>query len=52
MIVYLDASALVKRYVAESGSAELAELVECASLLGTSIVSRAEVATALGKPHG
>lgn len=49
MIVYLDASALVKRYVAEAGSADVSELVEHATLAGTAIVSRAEVAAALGK---
>jgi len=32
MIVYLDASALVKRYVAEPGSAEVAQLI-CGPIL-------------------
>ena len=49
MIVYLDASALVKRYVAEAGSDEVAALVDTASVVGTSIISRAEVAAALAK---
>lgn len=49
MIVYLDASALVKRYVAETGSAEVAALIEGAEALGTGVVSRAEVAAALAK---
>lgn len=49
MIVYLDASALVKRYVEEVGSGEVASLVEVASVVGTSIVSRAEVTAALAK---
>lgn len=49
MIVYLDASALVKRYVAEAGSDEVASLVDTASVVGTSIISRAEVAAALAK---
>lgn len=49
MIVYLDASALVKRYVAEAGTAEVAALVRQAEALGTAIISRAEVAAALGK---
>lgn len=49
MIVYLDASALVKRYVAETGSSEVGALIEAASVLGTSIVSRAEVSAALAK---
>lgn len=49
MIVYLDASALVKRYVAEPGSAEVELLIESAEALATSVVSRAEVAAALAK---
>jgi uncharacterized protein len=49
VIVYLDASALVKRYVAEAGSDEVAALVDTASVVGTSIISRAEVAAALAK---
>lgn len=49
MIVYLDASALVKRYVAEAGSDEVAALIERADVVGTVILSRAEVAAALAK---
>ncbi len=49
MIVYLDASALVKRYVAEAGSAEVEALIGAASAIGTAVVSRAEVAAALAK---
>ncbi len=49
MIVYLDASALVKRYVAEAGSADVATLIGAATVVGTSILSRAEVAAALAK---
>lgn len=49
MIVYLDASAIVKRYVAEAGTDEVASLVDTASVVGTSIISRAEVAAALAK---
>ena len=49
MIVYLDASALVKRYVAELGSDEVGALIERASVVGTAILSRAEVAAALAK---
>ena len=49
MIVYLDASALVKRYVAEASSAKVAELIGQASAVGTAIISRAEVAAALAK---
>lgn len=49
MIAYLDASALVKRYVAERGSAETIELTTTAEVVATSLVSRAEVAAALAK---
>lgn len=49
MILYLDASALVKRYVAEAGSAKVAAAISQAVVTGTTLVSRAEVAAALGK---
>jgi len=49
MILYLDASALVKRYVAEPGTAEVAEAIASAEVVGTVVVSRAEVAAALAK---
>ncbi len=49
MIVYLDASALVKRYVAEVGSDDVDALIERATVVGTAILSRAEVAAALAK---
>ena len=49
MIVYLDASALVKRYVAEEGSAEVEALIGEARAIGTAVVSRTEVAAALAK---
>lgn len=49
MILYLDASALVKRYVREPGSAEVAEAIAQADLVGTATISRAEVSAALAK---
>jgi predicted nucleic acid-binding protein len=49
VIIYLDASALVKRYVAEAGSPEVGELVDGARVIGTGVVSRAEVAAALAR---
>ncbi len=49
MILYLDASALVKRYVAEAGSADVAAAVAAARLLATAVISRAEVTAALAK---
>ena len=51
MIVYLDASALVKRYVQELGTAEVAQLTAQAEAVGTSIISRAETAAALAKAN-
>lgn len=49
MILYLDASALVKRYVAEAGSADVARLIAIADIAGTAVISRAEVSAALAK---
>lgn len=49
MILYLDASALVKRYVAEVGSADVAKAITAARLLATAVISRAEVTAALAK---
>ena len=39
MILYLDASALVKRYVAELGSTEVNEAIAGAEVIGTAIVN-------------
>ncbi len=49
MIVYLDASAMVKLYVEEPGSLEVAELVEGASVVGTALITRAEVSAAMAR---
>lgn len=49
MILYLDASALVKRYVEEAGSADVAAAIERSRLTATAVVSRAEVTAALAK---
>lgn len=49
MIVYLDASALVKRYVAERGSREVIEPTTAAEIVATSLISRAEVAAAFAR---
>ena len=49
MTVYLDASALVKRYVAERGSKGVIELTQRAEVVATSLVSRTEVAAAFAK---
>jgi predicted nucleic acid-binding protein len=49
MILYLDASALVKRYVSEFGSDIVNDATDEADLVGTGVISRAEVAAALAK---
>ena len=49
MIAYLDASAVVKRYLVERGSRETIALSADSEMIATSIVSRAEVAAALAK---
>jgi predicted nucleic acid-binding protein len=49
MILYLDASALVKRYVAEAGSGQVNEAISKAEVVGTALISRAEIAAALAK---
>ena len=49
MMLYLDASALVKRYIAEPGTSEVAQAIAGARVVGTSIISRAETAAALAK---
>ncbi len=49
MILYLDASALVKRYIGEAGSVETGQMIAQADGIGTSVISRAEVAAALAK---
>ena len=49
MILYLDASALVKRYVAERGSREVIKLTATSEAIATSLVSRAEVSAALAR---
>jgi len=48
LIVYVDASALLKRYVVERESEKVIELLATA-VLATSLVSRAEVAAALAR---
>ena len=49
MIFYLDASALVKRYVAEAGSLEVGAAISQAALTGTALISRAEVVAGLAR---
>jgi len=49
VIAYLDASALVKRYLVERGSRETIELTSQADMTATSTISRAEVAAGLAE---
>jgi uncharacterized protein len=49
VIVYLDASVLVKRYVAERGSKDVIGLVAASEAIATSLISRAEVSAALAR---
>lgn len=49
MIVYLDASALVKRYVVEVGSAETRALIDDVGVVATAVITRVEVAAALAR---
>ena len=49
MILYLDASALVKRYTEERGTVEVKEAIRRATTVGTALISRAEVAAAFAK---
>ena len=49
MIAYLDASAIVKRYVVERASRETIAFTAESDMIATSIVTRAEVAAAFAK---
>jgi predicted nucleic acid-binding protein len=49
VIAYLDASALVKRYVVERSSRETIALSVAADMIATSIITRVEVAAAFAK---
>lgn len=49
MILYLDTSALVKRFVLEEGSTDVNTLISTADLVGSSLITQVEMAAALGK---
>ncbi|MCJ7623111.1 MAG: type II toxin-antitoxin system VapC family toxin [Anaerolineaceae bacterium] len=49
MILYLDASALVKRYVAERGSEEVNTWIQEAESVATGLITRVEVAAAISR---
>ena len=49
MILYLDTSALVKRYVREAGTDEVIAFVESAESVGSVSLTRVEMAAAFAK---
>lgn len=49
MILYVDSSALVKRYVREAESATMLQTIELAESIGTALITRAEIAATFAK---
>lgn len=49
MILYLDASAAVKRYVSEHGSTEVRQAIATATVIGMVTIGRVEIVAALAK---
>ena len=49
MILYLDSSAIVKRYISEEGSELVASTIEQAKVIGSSLLSKAETISAFAK---
>ena len=49
MILYLDTSAYVKQYFQEAGSLDVGEAIDRSFLVGTSLMTRAEMAAAFAK---
>lgn len=49
MTLYLDSSALVKRYIAEPGSIETRTIIAEAPLVGTAVITRVEVDATFGR---
>jgi uncharacterized protein len=49
MILYLDTSALVKRYIREAGTDEVIELIESAGSVGSASLTKVEMAAAFEK---
>jgi uncharacterized protein len=49
MIVYVDTSALVKRYVREVGTDDVISLLDQAEAIGTTVLTHVEMASALEK---
>jgi predicted nucleic acid-binding protein len=49
VILYLDASALVKRYIQENDSEKVSAWIEAAEMAVTSLITRVEVAAAIAR---
>jgi len=49
MNLYLDTSALVKRYVEEHGSEDVLDWMDLANTIGTGLITRAEIAAAISR---
>ena len=49
MILYLDASALVKRYIQENASQDVDAWIEAADMAVTGLITRVEVAAAIAR---
>jgi predicted nucleic acid-binding protein len=49
VIVYADSSALAKRYISEPGTLEVEALLREAEVVGTSLITRAEVSAAVAR---
>lgn len=49
MILYLDASALVKRYIQEKASQDVDAWIEAADMVVTGLITRVEVAAAIAR---
>jgi predicted nucleic acid-binding protein len=47
MILYMDTSALVKRYISEAGSDKVVDWMTAADFIGTSLITRVELVSAL-----
>lgn len=49
MILYLDTSALLKRYIREQYTSEVIEMIEQADVVGSTVLARVEMAAAFAK---
>jgi len=49
MNLYLDTSAVVKQYIMEAGTADIASVIRQAKYVGTCLITRPETSAAIGK---